>query len=553
MRRRLSRFTCCFLLLATSILFATAARLAGAEPDGVWQFPIPLEPATERRAYLWIPPQRKHIRGVLIGLQNMLERPMFEDPAIRAAVADSDMAIVWISPGAWPGKLEVAAQPSLALTPQADAIAALQQILTRLGQQSGYTELEFAPLLVTGHSAAGPFAWGLAQAMPDRVFAALPYKNAIFKEYTPLGVPTLYVAQEWAEWGAKWGEAWQREFADAAAFRKRDPRTLFGGFADIGAGHFDFNHQSASVLALFIRKAAEYRLPANEPNGLPVPLKAISIESGVLVDPATLGMQSFKAIPYREWRGDPQNAFWYFDAEMAQAINDYMLKGLSRKPQAIDFVANGTPVPLLTNGFAVLKPDFLPDGITFRVHAESLDKSPTPTLYGGASLGRAHTPITYRVSSGALMQTGPDTFRVAARSGGLTRQGMPWEPWIMAVQPGDAQYRSTDKPAHILIDVRNPKGTPQTIAFAQLHSFPAGTGVVPLHATASSGLPVQFFVESGPAVVEGDHLRLLSLPPRTRFPVKVIVSAYQWGRVSDRPIQSAGPVTEEFNITSGSR
>lgn len=537
------------LLFAAIAPFALASRPERPQPNNVWQFSIPLEPTTDRRAYLWIPPHCHHVRGVLVGLQNMLERPMFEDPTIRAAVADSDMPIVWISPGAWPGKLATPAQPSLAFTPEADAIAALQQVLTRLGEESGYTELEYAPLIVTGHSAAGPFVWGLAQALPNRVFAALPYKSTIFKQYTPVGVPILYVAQEWAEWGVNWGEAWHRDFLEAQSFRKRDPRTLLGDFADIGAGHFDFNHQSASVLALFIRKAAQYRLPAHAQDDVPVSLKPISAESGVLVDPVGLGTTDFKAVPYREWKMDPADAFWYFDAEMADAVNAYMLKGLHRKPQAIDFIANGSPVPLL----APLKPEFLKDGITFRVHAESLAQSPSSKLYGGAALGHSSSPITYRVSSGAIMQTGADTFRVAARSGGLTRQGMPWEPWIMAVQPGDAQYRSTDKPAHILIDVLNKQGTPQSIAFTPLSSVSAGTELVPLHATASSGLPVDFFVESGPAIVEGDHLRLLSIPPRTRFPVKVIIGAFQWGRVGNQPVQSTGPVVEEFYIRSALR
>jgi hypothetical protein len=146
------------------------------------------------------------------------------------------------------------------------------------------------------------------------------------------------------------------------------------------------------------------------------------------------------------------------------------------------------------------------------------------------------------------MQVGPDTFQVAARSGGLLRQGLPWEPWILAYTPGDATYRSADRPAHILIDIRNKKGDPQTISFPAIADVPTSTKTIPLKAHASSGLPVQFYVESGPAVVEGYHLRLLPIPPRVHYPVRVIVSAYQWGRQGVHPIQTAGPETHEFFI-----
>ena len=539
-------------LLRTLLVWLLSAGawscIAQEQPPNVWQYSVPLEAGTERRAYLWIPPDCHRVRGVLFGLQNMLERPMFEDPEIRSAVAAEDMAIVWVSPGAWPGKLEQPEQPSLAFKPKEDAIAGVQRLLTALAHESGYTEIEFAPLLVTGHSAASPFVWGMAAAEPNRVFAALPYKG-----YTvgliPEGVPILHVSQEWAEWGKTWGEVWHKEFDTIAGMRRKDPSALLGDFADLGSGHFDWHASSAHVIALFIRKAAHYRLPANASLKGRVKLRPIAANAGVLVDPATLGTLHFKAIPAGKWYGDPGNAFWYFDEEMATAIDRSMQEQLSKRPQAIDFVVNGSPAPLMDNGFAVLKPEFLADGITFRVHAISLAASPSATLYPNRQLGHAATPIQFRVSSGAVAQVGPDTFQVSGRSGGLTRQGQPWEPWIMAYQPGDAEYRSADKPAHILIDVRNTKGTPQTIAFQEIPDVSRTTHDIQISATATSNLPVQFFVESGPATVEGNTLHILPIPPRSRYPVRIIVSAFQWGRTGDHAVQTAGPETQTFFVT----
>jgi hypothetical protein len=484
---------------------------------------------------------------VLIGLQNMLERPMFEDSEIRAAISASNMAIVWISPGAWPGKLVIPEQPSLRFSPPDDAIKGVQRALTKLAHESGYSEIETAPLLVTGHSAASPFVWGMASALPDRVFAAIPYKGYTVG-LTPDEVPTLQVAQEWAEWGPQWGEVWRKELNTAAEMRKKDGALLMGAFADIGSGHFDWHHESADVLAMFIRKAAEYRLPVNGPLRGAIKLKPITPESGVLVDPASLGTARFRAVPYKVWHGDPKDAFWYFDREMAEAIQHFMVEQLDKKPQVIDFIVDGKPVPLVTNGFAAIKPKFLADGVSFHVHAEALKASLTANLYNGAALGHAVGPIMYRVGSGALFQTGPDTFKVAARSGGLTRQGQPWEPWIIAYQPGDMEYRSADKPAHILIDLRNTQGLSQEIAFQKIPDVDRSERQITLTATSSSGLPVQFYVESGPASVEDNTLHLFAIPPRSRYPVRVIVSAYQWGRIGEHPIQSAGPETQEFFI-----
>jgi hypothetical protein len=389
---------------ALPLLASVCTGIAQTQPmqDNTWQYSVALEKGTERRAYLWIPPRCKHVRGVLIGLQNMLEWPMFEDLEIRAATTASNMAIVWISPGAWPGKLGIPEQPSLRFSPPADAIKGVQRALTKLAHESGYSEIETAPLLVTGHTAASPFVWGMASVLPNRVFAAVPYKG--YKVgLTPDEVPTLQVGQEWAGRGPQWGEVWRKEHT-AAEMRKKDGALLIGAFADIGSGHFDWHHESADVLAM------------------------------------------------------------------------------------------------------------------------------------------------YRVGSGALFQTGPNTFQVAARSGGLTRQGQPWEPWIMAYQPGDMEYRSADKPAHILIDVRNTQGLSQEIAFRKIPDVDRLERQITLTATSNSGLPVQFYVESGPASVEGNTLHLLAVPPRSRYPVRVIVSAYQWGRVEEHPVQSAGPETQEFFI-----
>jgi hypothetical protein len=72
---------------------------------------------------------------------------------------------------------------------------------------------------------------------------------------------------------------------------------------------------------------------------------------------------------------------------------------------------------------------------------------------------------------------------------------------------------------------------------------PATVQEIELHATASSGLPVRFFVVAGPVELEGDRLHFTEVPGAGVRSIEVTVVAYQYGR-----IQSANPVTRSFHI-----
>jgi hypothetical protein len=524
------------------LLCAAGVNVFAAEYQ--WSVPMPQSPTGERRAYLWIPPDCQRVRGLIIGLQNMLEKPMLEDPVIRQAAADAGLGIVWIAPGS-----EGKGTPlGLDFSPRDEAVTVLQQTLTALAKESGYSEVEFAPLLAVGHSAATPFVWGMGEWNPARVFAIIPIKGW-YPAHAPRGVPVFRMAQEWTEWGENWGEDWiNRERSAALKLRAEGDAALVGEFLDAGAGHFDWTPESAQVVAMFIRKAAHYRLPETAPLDQPVVLKPIEFKSGWLLDAANLGTAMGKPVPAGAGNGDAKNALWYFDRELAEAVNDYATERLAKKPQMIDFIVDGQPAPLVKNGFADLKPQLLDDGVTFKVAATYLEKSPTTNLFNGENIGHAAGPIYFRVGSGGLRQTGPDIFQVAIDRGSVARQGPPWEPWVIAYQPGDAQFCSADRPAHIAIATRLNEGRSQAIDFPKIADQKASTESLKLEANASSGLPVQYFVVSGPVMIDGADLKISKLPPRAKFPVRVLVSAYQWGRGGEKKIQSAGPVTQEFFI-----
>ncbi|MCW3062635.1 MAG: hypothetical protein JWQ02_4456 [Capsulimonas sp.] len=534
-----------YSLLALALL-AAAPLTPAAHADDTWQYSIRVGQDPLRRAYLWVPPKAQHLRGVILGVQNMLEQPMFEDDVIRKEATEDNLAIVWLSPR---DDFDDKNQSVRTLSPAKPMSQAILQILAALSKESGYTELANAPMIVTAHSASTPFVYNLAATLPSRMVAVFPYKGWIEK-MTP-GIPTLHITSEYAEVGGdKWGEVWRKDIASTLKQRAAGDDVIAGEFAEIGNGHYEWNPEVAPILAMFIHKAIQYRLPAGASGNGVITLKPIDPKSGWLIDPDKFGTPDGKPVPYAQWVGDPTKALWYFDEEMARTINDYAASRLAKKPQVIDFVENGQPISLATTGGADLHPQFLANGATFKVTATSLDQAPVQ-IYGGAPVGHAPGPIQFKVSSGALKQTGPDTFQIWMRRGGLIQQGSPWEPWIMAYQNGNAEYRRADRPGHAWLNTINRDGAMQIIDFARIGDQKAGAKSIHLNATSDAGLPVQLYVISGPVRLRDDNrtLEFLPIPPRSKFPVHVVLGAYQWGRTVEPKVQTAGPVTQEFWIS----
>jgi hypothetical protein len=381
----------------------------------------------------------------------------------------------------------------------------------------------------------------------SRIMAILPYKGW-FTGHLVAGIPAFHVSSEYGEvGGVNWGETYLSDRVQIMRLRKEGEDRLIGDFVDVGAGHFEWNPEAAKVIAMFIRKSAQYRLPKEAGN--PEVLREIDPKSGWLIAPDLLGTDKGTPVPYNNAGENAGKCLWYYDREMAEAVNSYMASGFAKKRQVIDFVERGAPVALHDNGFAVLHPQLLPDDVSFRVAAVSLDKSPTAKLYNGEAVGHASGPILFKVSTGSLKQTGADTFRVWRTRGGLVQQGPPWEPWIMAVQPGNAEYRRADRPGRPLIPTVLVEGKEQHLTLPPIPDQPVGTKKLKLKVTSDSKLPVQVYVISGPVEMEADGtLRFLPIPPRSHFPVEVVLGAYQWGRIIDPLVMTADSVDYTFHI-----
>jgi hypothetical protein len=90
----------------------------------------------------------------------------------------------------------------------------------------------------------------------------------------------------------------------------------------------------------------------------------------------------------------------------------------------------------------------------------------------------------------------------------------------------------------------------QKITFALLSNVKEGNRSVALKATSDSGMPVYFYVQEGPAEVKDGKLVFTKIPPRSKFPVKVTVVAWQYGRSVEPKIKTAEPVIQSFWIGS---
>jgi hypothetical protein len=95
---------------------------------------------------------------------------------------------------------------------------------------------------------------------------------------------------------------------------------------------------------------------------------------------------------------------------------------------------------------------------------------------------------------------------------------------------------------------RNETGNEQSITVEEIADQKNDASSLKLSANSSAGLPVQFFVREGPAEVDGETLKLLLIPPRAKYPVKVTVVAWQWGRSAEPRVKMAAPVERTFSI-----
>lgn len=526
---------------------------AGATAAGaVWQWSVPVG---EGRAYLWVPETCTRVRAVVLAQHTMIERGILEHPTMRRALADLGLAEVFVVPSLDP-----------VFRFDQGAGERFDRILRALAATSGYDEIASAPIVPMGHSAHASFPWNFAGSNPGRTLAVLSLKgdapltdltgsgrpNPDWGNRTLDGVPGLMVMGEY-EW-------WEARLAPLLAYRRAHPNAPLLLLADAGHGHFDATDSLVDLLALFLRKVAAARLPAERDGAL----RVVDPTQGWLMD-RWRGDEEPRApaAPFADFTGPRDEAFWCSDGELARALEGHYATSRGKRRSQVGWLQGGALRPL-TNSHAGVELEYLPeaDGLTFKLDAEPVvplppsppvatkDKRPelVSVLPTRAPPGtHAVGPVAISVVSGPVVPVAEGVFqvefdRMVAPSDPRTR-----EVWFVAHHPGDATYKGAVQQARLRLP-RWIEGAEQVISFPALRDLPVGAAPVVLAATSSAGLPVRFYVREGPAVIRDGRLHLTPLPPRSRFPLSVTVVAWQFGRGTEPKVRAADSVERTFHI-----
>ncbi|MFB6343234.1 hypothetical protein ACE1ET_16020 [Saccharicrinis sp. FJH62] len=527
------------------VLFGAISSLCAA----VYQWSVPVvgfistETNDHPTAFLWIPESCSQVRSVVVGQHNMCEETIFEHPVFRENMAKLGFAIIWISPG---------------IDQQWDIENGCQEVFDKMIEDlafvSGYTELKYSPIVPVGHSAMATFPWNFGACNKDRTLAIISYhgdaprtnltgygrENLEWgRDRNIDGIPGLMVEGEY-EW-------WEARVNPALAFRMMYPESCISFLCDAGHGHFDVSDEVINYLCLFLEKAAEYRLPDEVPLDTLVQLQKLNPQDGWLAERWHPDQKKrAKAAPFFNYTGDPHDAFWYFDREIAEVTEAYYARERGKKEQYIGFMQNGKLLSFDENLHARTTGVFEPetDGLTFHLKAAFTD-----TLRSGLSMDHAvGKPVIDRIC-GPVEKVNDSTFKVQFYRMGFNNPKRTGDIWLLAHHTGDKHYKSTVQQINIRIPYRLTDGEPQFIKFNKIDDLNLSSKSIDLIAESTQGLPVYFYIEKGPAEFKDGKVNFTPIPPRSKFPFEVTVVAWQYGRSNESKVQSAEPVKQTFYIT----
>ena len=486
-----------YFLVVLLSLFMQVAKVAAAP----WQWSVEIkeliseETNAHPSAYLWIPENCKQVRAVIIGQHNMTEETIFEHPEFRKNMGKLGIAEIWITPG---------------IDQRWDVTKGTQQIfetmMKNLSEVSGYTELEFAPVIPIGHSAMATYPWNFAAWNPERTLAVL-------------------------------------------SIHGDSPRTHLTGY---GRANLDWGTRTIegipSLMVMGEDEWWEYRLPEHSSLDAPIQLIPVEAKNGWLADRWRKNEKpTAEAASYDKYKGDRNHAFWYFDKEMADATEKYYANERGKTEQYIGFEQKGKLITFNPKSHVRMFPSFQPeaDGVTFHLKAVYTD-----TLRNEYSKEHSTRPIRMSRICGPVEVVNDTTFTVRFYRMGLDNPKRTGGICLMASVKQDHKYRSAVQQVEIRIPYRNKEGIPQRIIFPKLSDAKASVKEISLKGTADSGLPVYYYVKEGPAEIKRDKLVLTKIPPRAKFPVKVTVVAWQYGRSGEPKVQTAEAVEQSFYITT---
>ncbi|WP_206365321.1 hypothetical protein [Sphingobacterium corticibacterium] len=509
-----------------------------------WQWSVPLEgyisdeTKDHPSAFLWIPEDCDQVKAIVFSQQNMCEETIFAHPNFRKAMAELGFAIVWVAPG---------------IDYQWNTTNGCQEVFDKMmddfADVSGYTEIKHVPIVPLGHSAMATFPWNFAAWNPERTLAVISYKgDAPRTNLTGYGrenlewgrtrnidgIPGLMIEGEY-EW-------WEARVNPALAFRMMYPESCVSFLYDRGQGHFDVSDKVVDYMILFLQKAAKYRLPDSQPMDSRTKLITINPTDGWLGSRWITDVKREKAAPFSIYKGNKHDAFWYFDQEMAEVTENYYKEARGKEMRYIGFEMDGEWLPFdkSSHGQYQATPA-LGDDLTFTVSAAFTD-----SLHSQRLSSPSKNAIRIHKINGPVKQVNDTTFIVDFYRMGMNNPRRTGDIWLFAQAEEDNRYKSVVQQLNIKVPYPLTTGERQYILFPGLPDVEYGIKEMLLNATSDKNLDVSYYVKEGPAKIARNKVIFTKFPPRTKFPVKVTVVAWQYGLKDS--IQSASPVERSFYV-----
>ncbi len=528
----------------------------GLELDkAVWQWAVPMRAVSSENnlpavAYLYIPPKTAKLRGLVLGMFNMLELPIMEHQAFRETLQKLDYGCVWIAPTPFGANFDFN-------NPEQGKV--MDALFADLAEKSGYGEIKNIPFIGIGHSAMAAFPWQMAMWKPERAICGISYDGSTpgvdyhYKFNDPAmnaetiaklqGIPMLIRDGEYS--GGRTNRRPQ-------VLAQHVPGLLVTLVADPGSGHFDINDNIIDYLGFYMEKADKAR------NSDPGKLKKISYDSGWNVDYWRVNNQpEAKAAPVGQFEGRNEEKLWVFDEEHARYHEQYQARERGKKVQLLGYVQDGNTLTDRKT-HAQIHPAFKPeaDGLSFKLKGTFIDTvtEGRPVGWSGQKAGSSieHGSDAENINiypiCGPVVRIDHETLAVRFYRFGFTTSRRTGEIYMMAVHPGDATYRRSVLQSVMTVPRSRDKGLAQRIDFPAIPDQKTGTASYRLNARANTGMPVEYYVEYGPAYIKDGELIFTEIPAGAKYPVEVSVVAWQYGREKDPAIRSAAPVNRKFKL-----
>lgn len=463
-----------YLLLLVSILFL---RNVNAHD---WTYHVTSTDSKE--FYMWTP-YIKHVRGIILTTKVNYIGGICADTALRRICAEEQLVIVAAFNPSWGG----APNPVTA-----SMFTELQNGLKALATQSGYPEVEFAPICIHGHSTEGLAAIRIAAYKPSRFFGVI-MENAIInndditantrvntvpmiscrgaEEYRISGVSDL-------PWSATRGRI----------LGMRTNNELANMIIQPGAGHFGYYTFKSQYIAKWVKKAAQKLIPAaTYATTGEITLLSYPQTSGVLIEaPDTLTSAKLSAITPMTYSDyvlagkDPKLAFWHFDMEMANYWKTIHLAEENKTACIIRF-NNGS---YAVNGAWVNR-------VTLSSFTSTMDIAATSTPAG--------LPIKYTLPWATANVSGSVITPSACK-----RPIFGNNDWGLAYFDGNATYRVTEQAQWLKI---NPSATNVAFTYSDIPNKTIAAAPFAFGATYSGNAAGKFIV-SGAIKANGTNLEI---------------------------------------------